>query len=109
MSKVMQEHYLVIYQQFEDLFEKVEHLKSRAFEGKYLYKTKDRKLIVKTEYGEQQCYYFMMFDGKVEKFWESIAGAQFVHPIFLNGEYPNTLIMYILSRCRGGSWKVDEI
>ena len=30
MSKVMQEHYLVIYQQFEDFFEKLEYLKSQA-------------------------------------------------------------------------------
>ena len=61
MSKVMQEHYLVVYQQEKDFIEKLEYFISKAFEGKYLYKTKDRNIIVKTEYGYQQCYYFIKY------------------------------------------------
>lgn len=109
MSKVMQEHYLVVYQNFEDFFERLEYLKSQALDGNYLYKTKDRKLILKTEYGAQECYYFMCFSGDVDRFIEYIAGGQFVAPIYLEGDYPSRLINFVLSRCRGGVWEAEEI
>lgn len=107
MTKVMQTHYLVVYQKLEDLKEFVD--KHKASATRYKYDTKMRALTVVDEHLGQCKYYSVRYNGKVEPFIMQICGCQFAGVCFLEGDYPSKVINRCLSRVRGGVWEVDAI
>ena len=107
MTKVMQTHYLVVYQDLEDLKEFVD--KHKASVISYKYDAKMRALTVVDEYLGQCNYHSVRYDGEIEPFIMQICSYQFAGVCFLEGDYPSRLVNWCLSRVRGGVWEVDAI
>lgn len=109
MGKIRQEHYLVVYQNREDLDVFFKH----QIEGSVRWKVAPKRntLTIKPKYCEnmQYTWHGVSYEGDCEIFERLLAGYEFAGVRFLDGDYPANVFNYSLYHCRGVVMEVDEI